>query len=437
MLESNLFWNFVIIGATIIEWITFRFMIMQLSEIKTNKSKVNLSILGTIIFVSILNIVDFMPNIKLLIATMLTLIIYKYNFEVKLHKVVIVCAIYLITILGIDGLSVSIIAFINSLKDASVMSDENIFRLELILLSKVLLLLTIPILKNFDTKVKLKIKDFILIIIPILTNMASIVVIFGYQLGYFENSKFETLYLLICSIFLIISNLALVFILKKIISDYTIKNENEMIIHKIESQYNHYIELQSAQLRVRKLYHDMKNHLICIENMKNQEALSLEYINSIRMELEEWNSIKTTGNMIVDIILSEKQQVCRDKNINFIVEVNLVKYDFIDMMDMCSIFSNILDNAIEACDKIEDCKNRNIRIVSNIINKFLVIKCENSKVNNIVEKSNKIFTDKKDKFIHGIGINSIKTSVEKYNGTVAIDYNNEIFVINIYIPLSE
>lgn len=64
-----------------------------------------------------------------------------------------------------------------------------------------------------------------------------------------------------------------------------------------------------------------------------------------------------------------------------------------------------------------------------------MIKCENSKVNNIRLKENKILTDKKDSFLHGIGISSIKCSVEKYRGNTEISLLKGKFIMTIFIPL--
>ncbi|MBO3446247.1 GHKL domain-containing protein [Clostridium sp. CCUG 7971] len=96
----------------------------------------------------------------------------------------------------------------------------------------------------------------------------------------------------------------------------------------------------------------------------------------------------------------------------------------------------MLDNAIEACNKINNTYiERKIKLRGTVVNKFFVIKCENTKVNNINFKNNKFITDKKDLFLHGIGISSIKNSVEKYDGNVEIDVFENKFIMTIYIPL--
>uniref|UniRef100_UPI0022E3F126 ATP-binding protein n=1 Tax=Paraclostridium bifermentans TaxID=1490 RepID=UPI0022E3F126 len=124
--------------------------------------------------------------------------------------------------------------------------------------------------------------------------------------------------------------------------------------------------------------------------------------------------------------------------INFTCDINFSKVNFIKPIDVSSIFDNILDNAIEACDKISNEKiDKYIRIKGTIIKSFFIIKCENSKVNSIKIYKDILLTDKIDKFMHGIGIQSVKSSLEKYNGEILFEDEKNKFMINIYIPLNQ
>lgn len=230
---------------------------------------------------------------------------------------------------------------------------------------------------------------------------------------------------------IIFCNIFLIVIINRIIKN--MKNESEMkaLNDKLDMQYNHYLSIQESQMKVRQLYHDINNHMACIKKIQNKDVN--EYIDSINEELKEYKTTFNTENMILDIILNEKKSICNKNNIELFCDINLSECDFIEMIDVSSIFSNILDNAIEACKKVEN--NRYINIRGTIVKSYYVIKCDNSKNNEIKIKNKKIITSKKDKFLHGIGLRSIKSSLNKYNGDLEIiDEKNE-FTINIYIPL--
>ncbi|WP_334293656.1 GHKL domain-containing protein [Clostridioides difficile] len=97
-----------------------------------------------------------------------------------------------------------------------------------------------------------------------------------------------------------------------------------------------------------------------------------------------------------------------------------------------------LDNAIEACDKIHDKSvDKYIQIKGTISKSYFAIKCENSKINSIRKNKSLLLTDKKDKLVHGIGLQSIKSSIKKYRGDLLFEDKKDKFILNIYIPLNQ
>ena len=206
---------------------------------------------------------------------------------------------------------------------------------------------------------------------------------------------------------------------------------------KLDLQYNYYLSIKDSQDKVKKLYHDINNHISNIKAIQNDSDDVNKYIEDINNEIKDFESIYNTHNMILDTILNEKDRICKENNIDFICDLNFSKCSFIEMIDVTSIFSNLLDNAIEACNKIsENSISKYIKIRGTIVKKYYVIRCENSKVNKVNQKNNKILTSKKDKFIHGIGIESIKSSLKKYNGELEIKEEENKFIATIYIPIN-
>ena len=437
MLNSLLFWNILTILSIVIEWEVFKLILDEFGELKNDKIKKYITFILLILITTVLTIGDVNPNIKLFIGIIMGYIFSLYNYKITLLKGITINLVYWMILLGLDAISSSIIIFINSLESIYDLLNDNIFRLELTILTKILLVSIIPILKGLKLKIEFNKIDFINIIIPIAANILSIVVMFALVMNSGDMNYEKNLMILIFSGILFISNISLINIIGSIIRSNNLNIENRIIKEKMDMQYNHYLTVKEEQMKVRKLYHDMNNHISCIQHIYGRGDSAEEYINSIKYELDNLNSVFLTENMILDSILNEKKKICDKNNIELFVDINFDRCEFIEMIDVCSIFSNLLDNAIEACYKIDDKKmNRFIRIKGTIVNKFFVIKCENSKVNEIKLANNNVRTDKKDIFLHGIGISSIKTSVEKYNGEVSIDYSNDNFTAKIYIPLS-
>lgn len=432
MLEKILFWNVVILISAIIEWVVYKCILDEFSEQRKSNLCTNIGIISLVLITEILILKGINPNIKLLIGMISGYLFYVYNYEYSLKKGLLISLVYWMLLIGIDAIGSSVILMINSINNISLLLNNNMFRLELTILSKILLISIIPFIKTLKLQVEFKRKDFICIIIPIIANIISIVIIFGLLM----NTNSKRLVIIIASGIMFLANIALINLIGHMIKSNNIFIENKLIKEKMNLQYQNYVNLQEAQSKVRKLYHDMKNHITCIQGIYGHNELAEKYIENIKNELDEWKSIFMTGNMILDIILNDKKKICDKNNIDFYVEINFSSCGFIDMLDVCSIFSNMIDNAIEACIKIKD-KNtsRFIKIKGTMVNGFFVIKCENSKINEIKFKNNNIKTDKKNSYLHGIGIKSIKNSVQKYDGEVFIDYQDYIFIVKIYIPI--
>ncbi|TQO56589.1 sensor histidine kinase [Paraclostridium bifermentans] len=257
------------------------------------------------------------------------------------------------------------------------------------------------------------------------------------QFGKLYSEKYVFDFLLTPKLILA-SSIVLILLFRQILKENKLKTQNELMQNKLDMQYKYYLNIQESHMKVKKLYHDINNHICCIDNLKNNSSEVDEYISNLNDEIKEFKCIYNTGNMILDIIINEKSKVCTNKGINFTCDINFSKVNFIKPIDVSSIFDNILDNAIEACDKISNEKiDKYIRIKGTIIKSFFIIKCENSKVNSIKIYKDILLTDKIDKFMHGIGIQSVKSSLEKYNGEILFEDEKNKFMINIYIPLNQ
>lgn len=232
-----------------------------------------------------------------------------------------------------------------------------------------------------------------------------------------------------------ITNIILIFIVANSIKSEKEKVKLELVNEKLDMQYKYYLMVKESQEKMKQVYHDMNNHMENIRSLKNSSEDVNEYIDNIEDEVKNNKNIYNTGNALLDIILYEKSKDCIKNNIYFNVGIDFSKCEFIDMIDISSIFSNLIDNAIEACNKIDDNNiEKYITIKGTFIKSYYVVRCENSKTNKVIIKNNKILTSKKDKFLHGIGFDSIKSSIKKYNGELKIKNSEFKFITSIHIP---
>lgn len=436
MIKSSLFWNIFIVIPFMIEWFLCKKMLDYTSEKKISNRKINLYIVGIVVFANIVYFFDVHPNIRVIISVIITIVFYKISYDVRIMKSVLISLIYWMLLIATDALSISLTVWFNSIDNMSKMVTGDIYRIESIVLGKILLILTLFLYRALKIKWNIEInkKSLFYIIIPIVANIASFFVIFKYIFNSESGRLIHNCQFIMISVVLLISSIILILIAKKLQQYNTLVVENNMIKNILKCENEYYEDIEKKYLKTRLLNHDMKNHILCINAMVKKGIDVTSYLNNLQVEVQSNELLFNTGNFILDTILSEKKEICDKNNIELKIGINFSCCEAIELVDVCHIFSNILDNAIEACNKIDN-GNRAICIKGDVIQNFYLIRVENTKVNKVItNKNGDIMTDKKGS-LHGLGIKSIKNAVNKYGGNVVIEYDNKKFIVKIAIPL--
>lgn len=381
-----------------------------------------------------------------IIFILLCVIFYKLNYKQDLLICILISLSYWILIyLPIEYISVDIVFNINYnelVHDFNI--DYIVVDIENMIIQNILMLVVFQIciqIKKFkDFKYTYKKINYISIFLPTLINILMLIVIFRIIAIDKIVSKFYIIILIIVPILVIISKIYHFYMLKKHIYSYKLDYENKIIKHNVLKEHNYYKKINEEKDKVRYLHHDIKNHMICIKNLCEHKKFNkiLEYIDSMEININtycKFNHTFNTGNMILDSILREKKIICIEKGINFYVDMDFSNSDFMEMIDICTIFSNLIDNSIEACDKITSLDNpKKITLKSKYIDGFCIISIENTKVNEIKQIKNLFLTSKKNSYMHGIGLKNVNKSVEKYFGQINFNYYKNIFIVKIMIP---
>ena len=446
MLEFDFISRVAIGISTFLQYFIFIKNLDSLEERKYKKKYLDILFLSIAILDSVVifnranEYYDFMNDLKWISFILVT----KLNYRMSNFKVISFYFIYTISYFIIDNLVLTIVSiFVTghtlygeriSEKDVHIIfAVKNL----IIIFINISYINIIKVIKNTD-------KEKVNIIVIIGCILSNFIIAFMNSLPYFSYMRISNLVYNNLIIFnsnitpklSFISSILLTMVVFKAIKAIKDKNEENLLKEKIDMQYNYYLNLQESQNKVKRLYHDMSNHIMCIKTMSSEQEDLNNYIDGINKDLNEFKEIYNTGNMILDIILNEKQAKCNENGISLYCDISFSKCNFIEMTDVCSIFSNILDNAIEACNKMNN-DEKYIKIRGTVVKSYYVIRCENSKINKIKIKNNKIITSKKDKFIHGIGLKSVKSSLKKYDGELEIEDFESEFLLQIYIPINK
>ena len=218
-----------------------------------------------------------------------------------------------------------------------------------------------------------------------------------------------------------------------IIFKLTFYEEQRQMKKQIEIHKNHYEELSKNIENTRRSYHDMRHYLKIMRNFienKNYSALS-DYINTFEKNIYIAAPISYCKNITIDALFNYYSQLCAKNNILFYVKFETEPIISFSDTDITILFGNLLENAFEACKRQKD-ENKFINIKGSCINDNLFINISNSFDTKIKMTNNKFFSSKRQE--EGIGIKSINSIVEKYDGVIDFEINNIFSVfINIVV----
>ncbi len=218
-----------------------------------------------------------------------------------------------------------------------------------------------------------------------------------------------------------------------------IKRELDTMSMLMNRQYDQYQASKSNIDVLNRKYHDLK-HQIGVIRMEEDARKKEEYLAEMESGLKLYEAQNHTGNLVLDTILTGKSMYCAQNQIHFTGVADGALLKFMNVMDVCSIFGNALDNAIESVEQIKDVDKRVIRVAVYSQNEFLMIRFDNyyeEKYSARKKEDGLFVTTKKEKEYHGFGLKSISASVEKYAGTMTIETEDGWFYLKILIPIQE
>lgn len=187
-----------------------------------------------------------------------------------------------------------------------------------------------------------------------------------------------------------------------------------------------YHEIEKIYREFAYVNHDIKNHLIILEKYEEngEHEKALNYIKKIQIPLSQNISryIKT-GHDVIDIILNFKLKEAEKMGISIDTDCEVLPDWGIDDSDLCSILGNLIDNAINACSKIN---NRDSWIKFSLHQKGNILLLQ---ISNSCLSDNK--NDCKEDFLHGYGLDAVKSKVEKYAGHISIVSQENVYIVVI------
>ena len=230
-----------------------------------------------------------------------------------------------------------------------------------------------------------------------------------------------------------LSGIAVLYAYHVQVKEIQIRFEKETLHNIMEMQYKNYQLSKENIDMVNQKYHDLK-HQINLLKTQAYVGKSTSYLEKMEREIRVYETQNETGNQILDAVLTNKAMICQNKEIELKFIVDGGALSFMEDMDVSALFGNMLDNAIESAEKQQEKQKRLIWLYVTKEKQFVRIRTENYCDEKIRFKNGMPVTTKKDRRLHGYGMKSIKSTVEKYHGSVVAAQENNWFELKILLP---
>lgn len=234
--------------------------------------------------------------------------------------------------------------------------------------------------------------------------------------------------ILLCSIVLILTDLLTIFLLDHMDRQQQQLHDYAILKRSVKLEQDNVAAWMQAYTGQRKQTHEFQNQLSVIRGLAQQEAPEgelIRYVNRLLQTDFSDSLFVKTGRPVVDVILNQKNAISQNKHIRLYVQLDDLTDFALSDTDLVVILSNLIDNAIEACEKIEDARQRIIRLHMQAKPEVNFLYMENPTVEPVRIVDNMVFSTKEDHLAHGYGLKNVAAILRQYDAIYALDYQED------------
>lgn len=281
---NEVWWKVLESLFIILEWLMFYQLIEHMAVNKKSKRTciIIFSSMGALVILN--NVVGMAANMRVMVDVLLGIIYMKSCYRIQLTKAIVLSMFYGLILIGMEAIGMMIVFVAHQLTDITMIIQNSTYRIQGVAISKVLMYICIYTISKFSNFYEeIPKKYFLYILIPITTNLLNLFIMFANVTpgnDMFANKNMLTM----STLLIVISTIMFILLAGNMIKENKVKAEYTIVKEKLDIQYKYYMGLEEEQQKVRKLYHDMRNHISCIQLLANNKAAN-DYIKKIENEL--------------------------------------------------------------------------------------------------------------------------------------------------------
>lgn len=280
------------------------------------------------------------------------------------------------------------------------------------------------IIRRLEKQRDISIESYGVLSIAIVSTLFCYLIQFLLQVYEIDKMWVTVLPLILCDVLALILQFGLLGYKQKV-------NENAELERFIARENEYYNAVKNNIDIINMKAHDLKHF---IRNLRDG-GYADEELAEIQSAVEIYESTAKTGNKALDTVLTEKTYICRKNDIALTTIVQGEELGFMHAGDITSVFGNLLSNAIEYEQTVEDkaCRCILLKVVRK--SGLVSVHIENYCTAELTFKDGLPVTTKGDEIYHGFGLKSVKYIAKKYDGNVTASRHGALFAVDIIIPI--
>lgn len=381
----------------------------------------------TVIHCLILFFVGTIQYVKYFSALLMAFVLIVYCYKVSIVKSLFPVVFWLAYITIGDNAIISAVAAAMGSKAQYLFSDPYAYCL-MSFSAKIAELFGIVVIHNWTKHHYLRntvnILDWLRVLyLPLATLLLSV-----FLLKIFYDYPSVAHELLVCNAILLVLDIISVFVLNYIERQQETVRDAVILRQSMKTELESVEAWKKAYEQQRKQTHDFNNLIIALHGFVESNAPQSEMLHYI----ERLQNVSTLGTTTVkthrtaaDVILSQKSAIAESRGIRFTMQLDdLSKFPLADD-ELIIVLSNLIDNAIEACEKVSDESKRYVLLKMRVEEQASFLYIENLTTQPVVIKDNKIITTKKNKMEHGYGLQNVVSVLDKHDAFYVLKYYDD------------
>ena len=209
------------------------------------------------------------------------------------------------------------------------------------------------------------------------------------------------------------------------------RHENRNMHDFINNKMRYYEMSHDGILTLQTKCHDLKHQINAIRSEVGKASFE-RYLNELEDSIDEYSTVVECGNQTLDIVLTEKNILCKASGVKFSYMIDGRAFSFLSEREIYSLFGNALDNALEACEKVADDRGRMISLKSNVRGDLVVLQLENTYAGELSFVDGLPRTTKQGSG-HGYGLRSVLTIARRWGGDMSVRAEDGIFKLSVFM----